>query len=149
MRKIMSLVALLGLISCGPDNDPVTVTTPGNLTQRAMWQASLVGVGNFAAVRGTTQAADYGPYFDMTISVTNATAGATLQWRIFPGTCAAPGATQYGPAQAYPNLVIAAGGTATVTRTISGPLTLEGTYNVRVSTVAAPVTIVACGNLTH
>ena len=149
MRRIMSLVALLGVISCSSDNEPVTVNTPGNLTQRATWQSSLVGVGNFAAVRGTTQAADYGPYFDMQISLTNATAGATYQWRIFPGTCAAPGATQYGPAQAYPNMVIAAGGTAAVTRTISGPLTLSASYNVRVSTVAAPVTIVACGNFTH
>ncbi len=109
----------------------------------------MVGVGTFAAVRGSAQIADYGPYFDMQISVTSAAASATYQWRIFPGTCAAPGATQYGPAQAYPNLVTNASGAAQAARTISGPLTLTATYNVRVSTVAAPVTVVACGNLTH
>ena len=147
MRKIVILAVVLA--GCVPGNDPVTVTEPGQLEQRASWQAAITGVAAFANVRGTTQLADFGPYFDAQMSITSAAPSTSYQWRIFPGTCAAPGATQFGPAQAYPNLVTNAAGSATIARTISGPLNLTGAYNVRVSTVATPVTIVACGNLAH
>ena len=147
MRRISIL--LIALTACVPGNDPVTVDETPELEQRAAWQAAITGLAAFPAVRGTTQLADFGPYFDAQITLTSATASTTYQWRIFPGTCAAPGATQFGPNQAYPNLVTNAAGAAQLSRTISGPLNLTGAYNVRVSTVAAPVTIVACGDLAH
>jgi hypothetical protein len=100
-------------------------------------------------VSGTTAIADFGPYFDLQLDIANAAPSTVYSWRIFPGTCAAPGATQFGPVQAYPNLTSNSAGTVQIKRTLSGPLNLNGAYNVRVSTVAAPVRIAACGDLRH
>ena len=147
MRKTAMFWMLAGLAACVPENDPVVVTDSPDLEQRAAWQATLAGTAAFPAVAGSAQIADFGPYFDATLSFSGASPTTAYQWRIFPGTCATPGATQFGPVQAYPNVTTNASGAAQLTRTISGPLDLAGAYNVRVSTVATPVRIVACGNL--
>jgi len=147
MRKVVPMLALLLLVGCKLADDPVVVNQTPALAQRAMWRGNLTGQTGFTAVGGTAEAADYGPYFNMQIAISNAAPATSYQWRIYPGTCAAPGATQFGPVQAYPNLVTGANGSAQLTRTISGPLDLTAAYNVRVSTVATPVRIVACGNL--
>jgi hypothetical protein len=148
MRNIAGALALLGLLACVPENDPVTVSEAGDLTQRATWSASLTALPTFT-VSGTTAIADFGPYFDLQLDIANAAPSTAYSWRIFPGTCAAPGATQFGPVQAYPNLTSNAAGVVQVKRTLSGPLNLSATYNIRVSTVATPVRIVACGDLKH
>ena len=147
MRKSAMFCLVSGLAACVPSNDPVVVTDSPELEQRATWQATLAGTAAFPAVTGSTQIADFGPYFNATIAVSGASAASAYQWRIFPGTCAAPGTTQFGPVQAYPNITTNASGAAELTRTIAGPLDLAGAYNVRVSTVATPVRIVACGDL--
>ncbi len=147
MRRIIPLLALLGLVTCNLADDPVVVDGPAPLAQRALWRGSLTGQPGFTTVAGTSEAADFGPYFNMQIAVTNASPATSYQWRIYPGTCAAPGATQFGPVQAYPNLLTNASGSVQLARTISGPLNLDGAYNVRVSTVATPVRVVACGDL--
>jgi hypothetical protein len=140
-------VAAMGLVAgllpgCESAQDPVVVTDAPELQQRAAWQANLSGIA-----AGTVQIADYGPYFNLQLTL-NASPSTSYQWRIYLGTCAAPG-VQFGPNQAYPNLLTSGSGAAQLMRTISGPLLLEGSYNVRISTVASPVTIVACGNLQH
>jgi hypothetical protein len=135
------LVAALS--ACTAPEEAAVVTGPGGLNLRATWQANLSGAAN-----GSGQLADYGAYFDAELTFSGGAAGTAYQWRIFNGTCAAPG-LQFGPNQAYPNVTTNGSGTAQVERTVSGPLNLTAPYNVRVSTVAAPVTIVACGDLQH
>lgn len=146
MRKSAMFWLLSGLAACVPSDDPIVVTE-SELELRATWQATLAGAVAFPAVTGSTQIADFGPYFNTTFTLSGASAATSYQWRIFPGTCAAPGTTQFGPAQAYPNITTNASGAAELTRTIAGPLDLAAAYNVRVSTVATPVRIVACGDL--
>ena len=149
MKKIIAAVALLA-IACAPENDPVTVTEPGDLDVRATWQANVVGRPALPNARATVQLEDYGAYFNTNLSLTAANASSTYAWRIWPGTCAAPvGTVQYGPVQAYPNITTNASGAASVTRTISGPLSLTGTYHVRVMPSNALTNIVACGDLQH
>src|SRR5262245_20247013 len=133
-HRALRLAALALLAACG-SNDPVVVTQTPVLPERAHWQATLTGTAAFPAVRGTTEIKDYGPYFDLQIAVNSAAAATQYQWRLFPGTCATPGPTFYGPSQAYPNLLTNATGTAQTSRTIAGPLSLTGTYNIRVSTI--------------
>src|SRR5262245_51101752 len=143
------MFAALALVAACESNDPVVVTRSPVLPERAHWQATLTGTAAFPAVRGATEIKDFGPYFDLQISVNSAAATTQYQWRLFPGTCTTPGATFYGPVQAYPNLLTNATGAAQQSRTIVGPLNLTGAYNIRVSTTTTPVSIVACGNLQH
>jgi hypothetical protein len=145
--SLMCLGTLSVLTACS--DDPVVVTDAPRLNERAHWQAALTGTAAFPAVRGTATIADYSSYFDLQIAITSAAATTPYQWRLYPGTCAAPEAVFYGPVQAYPNLLTNASGAAQLSRTIVGPLNLTGSYNIRVSTVATPVSIVACGNLQH
>ena len=149
MRKFI-VAMTIALSACLPENDPVSVTEPGDLELRTTWQASVVGRPALPNARGTLQLADFGPYFDAQLSVTAAAASTTYAWRIWPGTCAAPvGTVQYGPTQAYPNFTTNASGAATVTRTIAGPLNLSGVYHIRVTPSTAATTILACGDLQH
>ena len=149
MKKIIVAIALVAL-ACAPDNDPVTVTEPGDLDVRATWQANVVGRPPLPNARATAELADYGPYFDANLSLTAANASSTYAWRIWPGTCAAPvGTVQFGTVQAYPNITTNASGAASVTRTISGPLNLSGTYHIRIMPSNALTNIVACGDLQH
>src|SRR5688572_28694586 len=111
MPKVVPILVLLGLVGCKLADDPVTVESPPVLEQRAVWRASLAGQTGFTAVSGTVEATDFGPYFNLQIAVSNAAPATSYVWRIYPGTCAAPGATQFGPVQAYPNLLTSASGT--------------------------------------
>ena len=149
MKKIIVAIAVVAF-ACAPENDPVTVTEPGDLDVRATWQANVVGRPALPNARATTQLVDYGPYFNASLSVTAANPSSTYAWRIWPGTCATPvGTLQYGPVQAYPNFTTNSSGAASVTRTISGPLNLSGTYHVRIMPSNALTNIVACGDLQH
>jgi hypothetical protein len=149
MKKIIVAVAL-AVCACTPENEAFTVTEPGDIDQRATWQANVVGRPALPNARGTVQLADYGAYFNANLSLTSANPSSTYAWRIWPGTCAAPvGTVQYGPVQAYPNVTTNSSGAASVTRTISGPLNLSGTYHVRVMPSNALTNIVACGDLQH
>lgn len=148
MRKLNPLWVLLCAAACDLSQDPVVVEEAPNLEQRAVWTATLTGTPNYSGVNGTVTIRDFGSYLEAEASITGAPPGMALQWRIYNGTCAQP-AAQFGPNQAYPNLTTDGAGAVSITRTLAGGLLLDWQYNVRVSTVATPVRIVACGDLQH
>src|SRR5262245_32674202 len=81
------MFAALALVAACESNDPVVVTRSPVLPERAHWQAALTGTAAFPAVRGATEIKDFGPYFDLQISVNSAAATTLYQWRLYPGTC--------------------------------------------------------------
>jgi hypothetical protein len=148
MRKFFALVIIAGLVACSLAEDATEITTAPDLEQTAVWNGSVAGSGNTAAIAGTATITEYNAYFTAELTVTGAPANVTYQWRIFSGTCTALG-TQFGPNQAYPNLVMSGSGGASITRLLAGALVAGDAYSLVLRTNATNPVVVACGNLTR
>jgi hypothetical protein len=99
-------------------------------------------------VSGTLQIQEFRAYYEASVSITNAPANDTINWRIYPGTCATPGTTVVGNSnQAFTPLVTNASGAASLSRTMAGALVGSDVYNVRIMTGTNINTTIACGAL--
>ena len=163
MHRTHSLLTVAGfalLVGC-IDQNPAEVRDDGSSFPFVTnWSATMNPIAP-NTVRGTLavkQALGY--HMDVTFTVTG-TPNATYQWRIFRGDCTlntaaatvqASGLWPFATVQSYPDVVIGANGTATVTRTVAGLLDTLTAYSVRVrpsqtSTAFNGVSPLACGNL--
>jgi hypothetical protein len=163
MRRVNSFRSLAGLALLGAclDQNPTEIRDDGNtFPVVANWSASMTPVGT-NTVRGTLAVKQMlAQHNDVTFTVTG-TPNASYQWRIFRGDCSTttaaatvrdPGLWVFATVQSYPDVVLNAQGTATVTRTIAGLLDSLTAYSVRVrpsqtSTTFNGTSPLACGNL--
>jgi len=164
MQKMKLLLPLAGLalIAGCLDQNPTETRDDGNgpFPTIANWSAAMNPIGS-NTVRGTLAVKQQlSQHNDVTFTVTG-TPNASYQWRIFRGDCSmntaassfsAPGLWVFATVQSYPDVVLSAQGTATVTRTIVGLLDSATAYSVRVrpaqsSTAFNGVSPLACGNL--
>lgn len=138
--SVALLACTIALAACDDDSptDPVVPVE---------WQAQLAGVGEFADVDGLAAVSSTATSFDADIEIANAEEDAEFTWRVAEGTCAAPGA-RVGAANRYPDLEVAADGTASAEADVTAALDEDGEYIVSVldETGQAAVTV-ACGAL--
>lgn len=132
----VSLVAsTVVLAAC--DDDPVDPIVP------VEWLATLTGDD----VEGVASASAAGNSFDAAIEIENAEEDAVFTWGVYAGTCAAPGA-RIGAADRYPDLEVAADGTAEAEAEVNAALDEEDPYIVRVLDESGAQTVtIACGVL--
>ena len=140
VQLLLPLAALLALPACDDDdatNPPVPVE----------WEAVLAGVGEFEDVAGTVLVSALPTRFTAEIEIEDATPNDDYNWTVALGTCAAPG-NAFGVADRYPELEIAANGTAAEAALVNVALDEEEEYIVRVTDVDGQNTVtVACGAL--
>jgi hypothetical protein len=160
MTSFLSLI-VVGLLGACLDQNPTETRDDGDaFPVIANWSASMTPVGSNTA-RGTLAVKQMlGFHNDVTFTVTGPP-NASYQWRIFRGDCStttaaasaqAPGLWLFATVQSYPDVVLNAQGTATVTRTIAGLLDSLTPYSVRIrpsqsSTAFNGTSPLACGNL--
>jgi hypothetical protein len=163
MYKVKSLlsVAVITLLGGCIDQNPAEIRTDGDtFPVIANWSASMAPVAP-STVRGTLAVKQaLGFHNEVTFTVTG-TPNASYQWRIFRGGCSlttaatgvtAPGLWVFATVQSYPDVVMNAAGTATVTRTVAGLLDSLTPYSVRIrptqaSTAFNGTSPLACGDL--
>ncbi|HJU90751.1 MAG TPA: hypothetical protein VJ672_15280 [Gemmatimonadaceae bacterium] len=152
MRKFM-LCAAAGLfvVACARvQSDPTTGRTDIDVESPAKkgedWNARLTGQTG-SSITGTSQALVADEKTSVTISISGATAGASLPWHVHDGDCGSGGAV-VGPASAYAPLQVGSAGTATGNAELALKLNEASEYHVNVHASASDMaTIVACGNL--
>ena len=165
MRRTKALLSLAGvaLIAGCLDQNPTEVRDDGSsFAVIANWSAAMTPVGSNTQ-RGTLAVKQMlGQHNDVTFTVTGP-ANASYQWRIFRGDCATsaaaatvrdPGLWPFATVQSYPDIVLSAQGTATITRSIAGLLDSLTAYSIRIrptqsSTAFNGTSPLACGNLTR
>jgi hypothetical protein len=160
MKALIPLAGLALLTGC-LDQNPTELRDDGQtFPVIANWSASMAPVGTSTA-RGTLAVKQMlGQHNDVTFTVTGP-ANASYQWRIFRGDCKTttaaatvrdPGLWPFATVQSYPDVVLSAQGTATVTRTIAGLLDSLTAYSVRIRASQASTNFngtspLACGDL--
>jgi hypothetical protein len=163
MRRTKALLSLASLALFGGclDQNPTETRDDGEtFAVIANWSATMTPVGSNTQ-RGTLAVKQMlGQHNDVTFTVTGP-ANASYQWRIFRGDCATtvaaatvrdPGLWPFATVQSYPDVVLNAAGTATVTRSIAGLLDSLTSYSIRIrptqsSTNFNGTSPLACGNL--
>ena len=164
MLKMKSLLSLASLALIGGclDQNPTSTHDDGNgpFPVVANWSASMTPTGSNTA-RGTLAVKQsLSQRNDVTFTVTGPP-NASYQWRIFRGDCSvttaastvqASGLWVFATVQSYPDVVLNAQGTASVTRTIVGNLDSLSGYSVRIrasqsSTAFNGTSPLACGSL--
>src|SRR5262245_44948694 len=165
MRRTKALLSLAGvalIASCLDQNPTETRDDGSSFAVIATWSAQMSPVGSNTQ-RGTLAVKQMlGQHNDVTFTVTGP-ANASYQWRIFRGDCATaiaaatvrdPGLWPFATVQSYPDIVLSAQGTATMTRSIAGLLDSLTPYSIRIrptqsSTNFNGLTPLACGNLSR
>ncbi|HET9439037.1 MAG TPA: hypothetical protein VFO52_02655 [Longimicrobiales bacterium] len=138
-QYVLPLMAMLALPACDDDPADPPVT--------AEWEATLVGIGAFDEVEGVVLVAARTTSFTAEIEIEGAAANANFNWTLARGTCANPGAA-IGAADRYPELEVAANGTASAEALVTAALDEDEDYIVRVRDVnGSGVVVVACGAL--
>lgn len=163
MLKIHSLLSIVGLAALGAciDQNPTEIRNDSNtFPVIANWSATMNPIAP-NTIRGTLAVKQsLGYHMDVTFTVTG-TPNATYQWRIFRGDCSVTTAAAnvrdvglwvFATVQAYPDIVLNAQGTATVTRALAGQLDSLTGYSVRIRPGQAATTFngtspLACGTL--
>lgn len=143
-RRLTALSATLlasTLLLAACEDDPTTPVVP------VEWESQLAGVGTFDEVEGLAAVSSTSTSFDAAIEITGAAEDAVFTWSVAGGTCAAPG-NRVGAADRYPDLEVAADGTASAEAEVTAALAEDGDYIVRVldETGQQPATV-ACGAL--
>lgn len=138
-QYVLPLMAMLALPACDDDPAEPPVTSE--------WEATLVGVGAYAAVDGAAVVTARSTRFTAEIEIEGAAANVDFNWTLARGTCASPGAA-IGAADRYPELEVAANGTASAEALVTVALDEDEDYIVRVTDVNGSSTVaVACGAL--
>jgi hypothetical protein len=163
MHRMKAFVPLAGLALLGAclDQNPTETRDDGDtFPVIANWSAQMNPVGSNTQ-RGTLAIKQMlGQHNDVTFTVTGP-ANASYPWRIFRGNCATttaaatvrdPGLWVFATVQSYPDIVLNAQGTATVTRSIAGLLDSLTAYSIRIrasqsSTAFNGTSPLACGDL--
>ena len=150
-RLAVALAAVLSAACVRTRTDPVTgrvdVDVESPLKRGEDWKAAITGSGPFAAVTGQGRAAVLNGQSTITVSLSGLTGGRSHPWRVHEGKCAGVGAL-FGPASAYADISVAAGGTAEAVAKLTSALDEAKDYSVRI--YAAPgdtATVAACGDL--
>lgn len=163
MTKIHALLSLAGIAMLGAcvDQNPVEIRKDGDsFPAVATWTAAMSPVGTNTVRGNLTVKQSLGYHMTTTFTVTG-TPNAAYQWRIFRGSCSetvaaanvrAPGLWVFATVQAYPDIVLDASGTATVSPAIAGTLDSLTAYSVRIRPSQASTTFngtspLACGDL--
>jgi hypothetical protein len=148
MRKspLWLLVALA--LACELNStEPETRESANTLDLRGEWQAVLAPIAT-SQVTASLQVREYRAYYDAALSMTGGLPNNTYNWRIFPGSCANPGATVFGSSvQAFVPLVTDGSGAANLTRLMAGAFDSTAMCNIRIMTGTAVNTTVSCGEL--
>jgi hypothetical protein len=161
MKSLLSLAGLALIGGC-LDQNPTETRDDGNgpFPVIANWSATMSPIAPNTA-RGTLAVKQQlSEHNDVTFTVTGP-ANASYQWRIFRGDCAtttaaasvqATGLWVFATVQSYPDVVLNAQGTATVTRTVVGLLDSLTAYSIRIratqsSTAFNGTSPLACGDL--
>ena len=108
-----------------------------------LWEADLTG----AVLDGVADVSAQSNGFTATIEIANGTEDDVFTWRIAEGTCAEPG-DRIGAEAIYPDLEVAADGTAEAEATVAFALEEDGDYIAAVlDESGAQPAYVACGAL--
>jgi len=165
MRRTKALLSLAGLVLMGGclDQNPTEIRDDGSsFTVIANWSATMTPVGSNTQ-RGTLAVKQMLGYHNSVTFTVNGPANASYQWRIFRGDCNTttaaatvrdPGLWPFATVQSYPDIVLNAQGTATLSPTIAGLLDSLTAYSVRIrpsqsSTAFNGTSPLACGNLSR
>jgi hypothetical protein len=163
MKKIHSLLSVVGVAMAAAciDQNPTEIRVDGSDQPVVAQLAATVAPVGTATVNATLAGSQkLGYHMDVTFNVTG-TPNATYQWRIFRGSCAetaaaatvaSPGLWVFATVQSYPDAVLNATGTTTITRSIAGVLDSQTAYSVRIRAGQASTNFngtspLACGNL--
>ena len=135
--SVSLLASTIALAAC--DDDPV------DPVDAIEWEAELSGVGEYAEVEGIGALSATTNSFDAAVEIANATEDAVFIWEVAEGTCAQPG-DRLGAATDYPDLEVAANGTASAEADVNAAVDEEEDYVLRVidDSGNAPV-VAACG----
>lgn len=166
MRRMKSLLSLASLVLIGGclDQNPTETRDDGNgpFPVIATWAATMAPIAPNTTQGTLALKQQLSEHNDVTFTVTGPP-NASYQWRIFRGDCQmttvaanvqSPGLWPFATVQSYPDVVLSAQGTATVTRTIVGLLDSLKAYSIRIrasqsSTNFNGTSPLACGNLTR
>src|SRR5262245_52201479 len=166
MRRMISLLSLTSLALIGGclDQNPTETRDDGNgpFPVIANWSATMTPVGTNTMQGTLAVKQQLGEHNDVTFTVTGPP-NASYQWRIFRGDCQtttaaanvqSPGLWVFATVQSYPDAVLNAQGTVTITRTIVGLLDSLTSYSIRIrasqsSTNFSGTSPLACGTLTR
>lgn len=121
--SISLLASTIAVAAC--DDDPIE---PIDAVE---WEAELAGTGEYADVEGVAAMAFTATSFDAGIEIAGATEDDVFAWEVAEGTCAEPG-DRLGAAAAYPDLEVAANGTASADADVNAVVDEDGDYIVRV-----------------
>ncbi|HEX6308057.1 MAG TPA: hypothetical protein VFZ69_07710 [Longimicrobiales bacterium] len=133
--SVSLLACSIGLAAC--DDSPTDEGDP------IEWEADLTSND----LDGTVLVSSTRTRFEATIEIANADATEEYAWRIATGTCAQPG-QRIGAATLYPDLDVAANGTAEAEATVAAALDEDDDYIAQVidDSGTSPA-VVACGEL--
>lgn len=136
-----SLLAFTVFLGACDDDSPIE---PSDTVE---WEAQLAGTAAYEEVEGLASVSSTATSFDAAIEIANGEDGAVFTWQIAAGTCAQPG-DRVGAADRYPELEVAADGTAEAEADVTAALDEEDEYIVRVldASGTAPATV-ACAAL--
>ena len=164
MRRMKSLLSLASLALIGGclDQNPTETREDGNgpFPVIANWSATMAPVGTNTTQGTLAVKQQLSEHNDVTFTVTGP-ANASYQWRIFRGDCQttavaanaqSPGLWVFATVQSYPDAVLSAQGTVTITRSIVGLLDSLTSYSIRIrasqsSTAFNGTSPMACGDL--
>lgn len=140
-KGVVVAVAVIGVVLGACDDDP-TNPDPANA-----WEATLAGQGTHAEVAGEAAVLSNSVAFAAEIALEDAPADAVFEWAVVEGTCAEPGDV-VGEASAYPELEVAANGTAAAEADDDVSLDVDEDYAVVVTDESGAASVlVACGAL--
>lgn len=112
------------------------------------WSGDLKGDGMYASVSGKVTALSSEGRTSITVTLSNATPGATLPWDVREGRCGQNGMI-LGNASAYSSIMVRNDGTAGATVQVDARLDEAKDYAVTIYAPGndMPRTVVACGDL--
>jgi hypothetical protein len=135
MMKALVAAALAGTYVLGS-------TVHSGVVREGKWRAILEPLGGGSVRGGAMLEAKSAESTRFTITIRNATPGASLPWHLHTGTCAAPGGVV---GSGYPDLHVGPGGTAEAAVTLSVTPPSSGNYVVQVHSPTG--TPISCGDL--
>jgi hypothetical protein len=134
-----------GEIPIGDDMEPVTPVAPATIE----WRATLVDIDASTNITGESVVlqSEGEQSFNAAVSISNDSATCARPWHVHFGTCATGGAIVGNDAD-YPDLVVAADGTASATAVVGVGLDPAQAYHVNVHYSESQFDrIIACGDL--
>lgn len=150
MKKSISILMALALFgACDDDNNITDIGVEG---ETVVFSTDIVGIDPFVAISGTADVTTVigDDSFDATVTIVGDTSGLIRPWRVREGTCANSSGV-VGNNSDYPDLVVGADGTGSVTVVVPHELDPDELHHIEFyvspDQTDPDTDVIACGDL--